>query len=378
MVLLVVLLSSCDDKSTNLNSEKIPKDEINMVIDRLNNPYKVRELSVPNELVPKDDYVLQQGTFDKDIAYFQMLDKKASNLYPTKALYLYHISTQEIEEIKSYKDNKEIRVIDFRMLDSSLYEMQLTQQGDLFQCNVMKNGKVLQTSYLSDPLQATNFTNINGKLQYLISSIENNTRSLHLYEINNDKINDLYSEEINFQLGRNNYGKKLDVGTIFQNQNSLLSFAVNDTAQNSEEILNIYDGERVSKTSLEERVFRMIPLEKGIFLITYEMSGLDQKFKYYWYNKDSEEISELKGEIQNIERPTKVSDHSFLFSNEQKQTCVGVVENGEFKSRTLEGIPVGISCYGNVSSSQDFVMLDIVHNEEKFWDEIKFFIIDWS
>lgn len=371
--IFMCVLSACADKTSSVNSGNSADTQI---INRMTQEYQVNELVVPEILKPEGNYILQQGAFCDNKAYFQVLNNKTNMLYPTQGLYVYHTDTQQLDEIKSYEDNEEIRVIDFRMIGSDLYEIQVKMNQDMVECDIVLNGEIIQTNYLTHPLQAPYFTNVNGKLQYLIPNIENDKRTLSLYELDGKEIVKLYSEDINMSPNKTLPGRKLDVGTILQNSNYLLSYAVNE---DEKEWLYVYDGKKVKKIDIDGRVFNTVPLKDGVIVITYTMNEMNQEFEYYWYSHKNEKITPITGEIPTVKNAVHLEDNDFLFSTDERKTAIGKIENNEFVYRIIDEIPNEINFYGNVSNGQDFVFVDIVDNSgPELKNIIQFYTIDWK
>lgn len=376
LIIILVCLSSCtfDDKHTLLNYD-VPNDfSLDNNINRLNMDYEIKEIDIPNQLLPNDGTILQQGIFYNNIAYFQTLDKNSSNIYPTKDLFVYHTDTQQLDKIKSYTNN--IRVIDYRIINSDLYEIQIEEVDNLYICNIVLNDKILQSYTIVDPQQAPYFTNVNGKLQYLITSIHNNSKTLELCEINDNKISLIFSEDVNFNDGRNLMGKKLDVGTLFQNSTYSLSFAMN--IDNDTESIYSYDGTKLVKVNIKNRIYHMIPLNTGTLLITYNILDNAPSFKYYWYNLDINKIVAINMDEQRIEKFSQVSYDQFLYSTDDKKTAVASIDkDGNFQSRILDKIPTGICFYGNINEYQDFIFLNDT-TQEHLTNNLHFYIINWK
>lgn len=375
-LLFIGLLSACSN-NTPIEEEETPIiEEPVETVNRMDQEYRISELSVPEVLKPSESYVLQQGAVDEYTAYFQLLDKKARGLYPTKALYAYHSDTQKAEEIKSYQDNEEIRVIDFRFIEDDLYEIQVKQLEDKVECNVVLNGDVIQTNYISDPFNAPMFTSVGGKLQYLIGNITNDQTTLSLYELNHRNVTKLYTEELSVVNNETQTGVRIDSGTVSQNSKYLLSFAINI---DGEEYLYVYDGKEINKALINGKVYRSIPLKDQIFIILENEVEGKRTLEYCIYNHKSKTVSEIEGDVPVINQAVHLTNNEFLYTTDQRETAIATVEDGKLIYKLVSGIPDAIKFYGNLSDNQSFVFLEQIDGDHTgFNDNIHFYTINWK
>lgn len=375
-LLFIGLLSACSN-NTPIEEEETPVIEESVeTVNRMDQEYRISELSVPEVLKPNELYVLQQGAIENRTAYFQLLDKKAGGLYPTKALYAYHTDTQKAEEIKSYEENEEIRVIDYRLIENDLYEIQVKQLEDKVECNVLLNGEVIQTNYISDPFNAPMFTSVDGKLQYLIGNIASDQTTLSLYELDHRNVTKLYTEELSVVNNETQTGVRIDSGTVSQNSKYLLSYAINIDGQ---EYLYVYDGREINKASIHGKVYRSIPLKDQIFIILENEVEGKRTLEYCIYDHKSGTVSEVKGDVPVINQAVHLSNNEFLYTTDDRKTAIATVEEGKFKYKVVSGIPEAIKFYGNLSDKQSFVFLEQIDgNHTGFNDNIHFYTINWK
>lgn len=363
-LLMSFSLSACKKTVTPNNPKEEEVNELVEPIDYMTADYELVELKMPDEFKVSGDYALQQGTFDGNNAYFQTIDKTVNRMYATMDMYLYHVDTEEYEKIKSYDASKGARVLDFQILDSDLYEIRFTETEEGLIYEIVYNGEVLQQHTVFQFMFSSDFTNVNGKLQYMVASLQGENTILYLYELDKGKIKELFSEDITIIEDGEKYNKWY-VNTAGQNSKSLLSFVIND---NFTEKLYVYDGISISEIIVPfkegRRIRRMVPLKDGIFFVSFIPPVGYEKIQYHYYDHSTKIISEVTGDTQSDIQfdgaMTQITDNSFLFGADKKQ-FVGTIINNELRIRVLDKFPPHIyASYGKISENQVFASIEII------------------
>ena len=385
--LLISFSVSACNKTVTPTTEK--EEEINESvepIDYMTADYELVELNMPDEFKVSGDYSLQKGTFDENIAYFLTIDKTVSRMSATKDMYVYHIDTEEYEKVKSYDASKGSRILDFQIIDSDLYEIRFTEKEDGLIYEIVHNGEVLQQHTVLQYIFTSEFTNVNGKLQYMVASIQGEKTILYLYELDKGKIKELFSDDITLMDGDIKYNKWY-VNTARQNSKSMISFVIND---NITERLYVYDGKSVSELVVPftegRRIMEMVPLKDGIFFISFIPPYPREKIKYHYYDHSTKMISEVTGDTQSdrtFSGFTQISDDSFLFTSEEKRVkkhFVGTLVNNELSIRVLDKIPYERVYSGRVSDNQSLIYSDDFYrdNDKELRRKYKLFKIVWK